>query len=101
MQPWQTTFLGNQALPRTLTPFELRHFFSFTEGEKQAIRSRRRHLNQLGAALHLGFIKMSGRALDAFDMVPRLLLAHLGQELETGTEAHFTASPVSPPPHLV
>ena len=82
MQPWQTTFLGHQALPRTLTPFELRYFFSFTEAEKQAIRSRRRHLNQLGAALHLGYIKMSGRALDAFDMVPRILLAHLGQELE-------------------
>ncbi len=81
MQPWQTAFLGHQALPRTLTPFELRYFFSFSEVEKQAIKSRRRHLNQLGAALHLGFIKMSGRTLDAFDMVPRTLLAHLGQEL--------------------
>jgi hypothetical protein len=61
MQPWQTTFLGHQALPRTLTLFELRHFFSFTEAEKQVLRSRQRRLNQLGAALHLGFIKMSGR----------------------------------------
>ena len=82
MQPWQTTFLGHQALPRSLTPFELRYFFSFSVAEKQAIKSRRRHLNQLGAALHLGFVKMSGRALDAFDMVPRTLLVHLGRELE-------------------
>ncbi len=65
-----------------VNPFELRCFGSFSEAEKQAIQSRRRHLNQLGAALHLGFIKMSGRALAAFDMVPRLFLAHLGQELE-------------------
>jgi len=60
MQPWQLAFLGQHELPRELTSFELRYFFSFSDAEKQAIRSRRRHLNRLGAALHLGFMKMSG-----------------------------------------
>jgi TnpA family transposase len=82
MQPWQLAFLGQHELPRELTAFELRYFFSFNDEERRAIRTRRRALNQLGAALHLGFMKMSGCALDAFEMVPRALLTHLGRELE-------------------
>ena len=82
MQPWQLTFLGRHELPRELTSFELRYFFAFNDAERRAIRTRRRALNQLGAALHLGFMKMSGCALDAFEMVPRTLLTHLGRELE-------------------
>ncbi len=82
MQPWQLAFLGQHELPRELTSFELSYFFSFNDAERQAIRTRRRALNQLGAALHLGFMKMSGCALDAFEMVPRTLLTHLGRELE-------------------
>ncbi len=81
MQPWQLAFLGQHELPRELTSFELGYFFSFNDAEIQAIRARRRALNQLGAALHLGFMKMSGCALDAFEMVPRTLLTHLGREL--------------------
>jgi hypothetical protein len=57
------------------TSFHLRYLFSFNDAERRAIRTRRRPLNQLGAALHLGFMKMSGLALDA-------LLTHLGRELE-------------------
>jgi hypothetical protein len=82
MQPWQLAFLGQHELPCELTAFELRYFFSFNDAERRAIRTRRRPLNQLGAALHLGFMKMSGCALDAFEMVPRSLLTHLGRELE-------------------
>ena len=82
MQPWQLAFLGQHELPRELTAFELRYFFSFNDAERRAIRTRRRALNQLGAALHLGFMKMSGCALDAFEMVPRTLLTHLGRELD-------------------
>ncbi len=68
MQPWQLAFLGRRELPIELTSFELHYFFSFSDDERQAIRTRRRALNQLGAALHLGFMKMSGCALDAFEM---------------------------------
>ena len=82
MQPWQLAFLGQHELPRELTAFELRYFFSFNDAERRALRTRRRPLNRLGAALHLGFMKMSGCALDAFEMVPRSLLTHLGRELE-------------------
>jgi hypothetical protein len=82
MQPWQLAFLGQHELPRELTLFELHYFFSFTDAERQAIGTRRRPLNQLGAALHLGFMKMSGCALNSFDMLPRKLLTHVGRELE-------------------
>ena len=82
MQPWQLAFLGRRELPNELTTFELRYFFSFNDAERRVIRTRRRALNQLGAALHLGFMKMSGCALDAFEMVPRTLLTHLGRQLD-------------------
>jgi len=50
MQPWQLAFLGQHELPRELTAFELGYFFSFNDAERRAIRTRRRPLNQLGAA---------------------------------------------------
>ena len=77
MQPWQLTFLGQHELPRGLTSFEFSYFFSFNDTERRVIRTRRRVLNQLGAALHLGFMKMSGCALDAFEgiLVPPILRA--------------------------
>jgi TnpA family transposase len=81
MQPWQVPFLGQHELPSELTAFELSYFFSFNDAERLAIQTRRRPLNQLGAAVHLGFMKMSGCALDAFEMVPRSLLTHLGDAL--------------------
>ena len=34
-----------------------------------------------GVALHLGFVRMSGRPLDAFRVLPVMLLRHLGKEL--------------------
>ncbi len=36
---------------------------------------------KLGFALHLGFVRMSGRPLDAFRVLPVVLPRHLGKEL--------------------
>ena len=48
MQGWQTTFLGLA-------------FFTFDSAEREAINARGGDAHKLGLALHIGFLRMSGR----------------------------------------
>src|SRR5450755_3887926 len=90
MQGWQTPYLGSQDIPRDLSGFELQAFFSFSRAERQQIEIRRGDLLRLGLALHIGFLRMSGRLLDAVRVVPPTLWRHLGSEL--GIDAPEIAS---------
>jgi hypothetical protein len=54
-----------------LTAFEIEAFFTFTLAERQLIEDRRRPTLKLGLSLQIGFLRMSGRLLDAVPMVPR------------------------------
>jgi TnpA family transposase len=78
MDNWQSTFLGLKRLPRELTAFEIEAFFSFTRAERELIEDRRRTELKLGLALQIGFLRMSGRLLDAVPMIPPALWRHLG-----------------------
>src|SRR5271167_3241670 len=80
MDNWQSTFLGLKQLPRELTAFEIEAFFTFTLAERQIIEDRRRPTLKLGLALQIGFLRMSGRLLDAVPMVPPALWRHLGTQ---------------------
>ena len=90
MQGWQTTYLGMRELPRDISGFELQAFFTFSPAERALIDARRGDAHKLGLALHIGFLRMSGRLLDAFRIVPPALWRHLGKEL--GVEAPELAS---------
>ena len=81
MQGWQTPYLGLRDLPRELTEFELQAFFSFSHAEFELIARRRGDNHKLGLALHIGFVRMSGRPLNSVRAVPPVLLRHLGQML--------------------
>jgi hypothetical protein len=81
MDNWQSTFLGLKQLPRELTAFEVEAFFTFTPAERLIIEERRRPELKLGLALQLGFLRMSGRVLDAVRIVPAVLWRHLGEQL--------------------
>ena len=81
MQGWQTTFLGMRELPRDISDFEMNAFFTFAGADREAINARRGDAHKLGMALHIGFLRMSGRLLGAFRMVPAALWRHLGDEL--------------------
>ncbi|WP_371436359.1 Tn3 family transposase [Polaromonas sp.] len=81
MQGWQTTFLGMRELPRDISDFEMKAFFTFDGAEREAINARRGDAHKLGLALHIGFLRMSGRLLGAFRVVPVALWRHLGNEL--------------------
>ena len=80
MDNWQATFLGLKQLPRELTAFEIEAFFTFTLAERQLIEDRRRPTLKLGLSLQIGFLRMSGRLLDAVPMVPPALWRHLGTQ---------------------
>lgn len=60
MDNWQATFLGLKRLPRELTGFEIKAFFTFTLAERALIEERRRPELKLEMALQIAFLHMSG-----------------------------------------
>jgi hypothetical protein len=85
VQLWQMPFLGLEAFPAELTAFEIRYFFTFTATEREAIFTRRGNRHRLAAAIQIGFIKMAGCPLAAFDTLPMAVLRHLSSELKIAT----------------
>ena len=85
MQGWHPPYLGLRELPREFSPFELQAFFTFSLAERELIERRRGDHHKLGLALHIGFVRMSGRALISVRAVPVALLRHLGQTLDIAT----------------
>ncbi|WP_174624625.1 DUF4158 domain-containing protein, partial [Candidatus Methylobacter favarea] len=81
MKNWQTMFLGLKQIARELSAFEIEAFFTFSEAELITIETRRRPELRLGLALQIGFLRMSGRLLDALRMVSPELWRHLGAQL--------------------
>jgi hypothetical protein len=81
MQSWHTTYLGLKDLPREITGFELQAFFTYSRAELDVINARRSDAHKLGLALHIGFLRLSGRVLNAVRIVPIALWRHLGSEL--------------------
>ena len=41
MQGWHTTFLGIHELPRDISDFEMKAFFTFVDADREAINARR------------------------------------------------------------
>ncbi len=81
MQSWHTTYLGLKELPRDITGFELQAFFTYSRAELDVINTRRSDAHRLGLALHIGFLRLSGRVLNAVRIVPIAVWNHLGTEL--------------------
>jgi hypothetical protein len=71
---------GCRRTAREMCAFELEAFFTFSEVERQLIEQRRTPSLKLGLALQIGFLRMSGRLLDAFRIVPANLWRHLGAQ---------------------
>jgi hypothetical protein len=82
LRSWQQPFLGLKEFPLGLAEFEIHSFFDFDAHELAAIRSRRGVNLRLAAALHLGFIKMTGSTIDALDRVPGQVLQIVAQQLD-------------------
>jgi hypothetical protein len=54
------SYLGWHRFPRELSPFEVRRFFSLSLPDRDVLRRRFRSRARLGAALQLGFVRMTG-----------------------------------------
>ena len=82
MNDWLSTYLGRGALPRDLSGFEIEAFFAYSESERRVIDDERRTPDlKLALALQIGFLRMTGRLLEAVRMVPPALWRHLGEQL--------------------
>jgi len=86
VQGWQTTYLGMRELPA---------FFTFSPAEAALIDARRGDAHKLGLALHIGFVRMSGRPLNSVRSVPAVfrfpLERYAGQILPSQTAAKTSA----------
>jgi Domain of unknown function (DUF4158) len=76
------SYLGSRRFPREMSSFEVRRYFALSGDDRHVLRRRFRSRSRLGAALQLGFVRMTGATLDAFDYVPRAVLEHVGHQLE-------------------
>ena len=81
MERWQHPFLGLTHVPATLTAFEIDRFFTLTAHEHAQVRQTHTPLHRLAIALQVGFLRMTGRVLNNVKLIPRPVLAHLGQQL--------------------
>jgi TnpA family transposase len=80
MNDWQSTCLGRRCLPRELSGFEIEAFFNFSDAERRVIEERRSSALKLALALQIGFLRMTGRLLEAVRIVPPALWRHLGEQ---------------------
>jgi integrase len=80
MAHWQDRFLGIGELPPELSIFEL-EFFQFSPQDIAAIRKEFRPKYRIAVALQLGFMRMTGGRLNAFNVVPRKLLNLVGEQV--------------------
>jgi hypothetical protein len=83
MNDWQPAYLGRGALPRDLSGCEIEAFFTYSESERRVIDDERRSSAlKLALALQIGFLRITGRFLEALRMVPPALWRHLGAQFE-------------------
>jgi hypothetical protein len=81
MPAFALRFVGQEALPPRLSEFDREQFFTLTSADVAAIREQFRSDHRLPAALMLMFMRVAGRPLDGFNMLPRNLLRHTAQVL--------------------
>jgi hypothetical protein len=73
----------DRGLHLTNTPAFERAFFTYSESERHVIEDERRTPTlKLALALQIGFLRMTGRLLEALRMVPPALWRHLGAQFE-------------------
>jgi Domain of unknown function (DUF4158) len=54
------SYLGSRRFPRDMSTFEMRRFFTMPSDDRLVLRRQFRSRSRLGAALQLGFVRMTG-----------------------------------------
>lgn len=73
---------GFEAIPKDLSRAELLRYFTYSEQDHQQIFQCRGEHNQIGFALLLSGVRLTGRFPHDFDMLPRRFLQHVCQQLK-------------------
>ncbi len=81
MQGWRLGFLGIETIPPRPGELKVEQFFRLSPAEVATVKSRRGNDMQLGLGLQIGFLRMSGRALNSTDLIPWRILAFLCAQL--------------------
>jgi hypothetical protein len=68
MRPFQSAYIGRHDFPRGLGEFELRQWFTLSIRDRRSIRKAFRSRHWIGAALHSGFIAMTGTTLRSLEV---------------------------------
>lgn len=82
MRRIHSAYLGQKVFPTDMSEFEIREFFTLSSADKRAIRVDSPTKTRLALALQLGFLRMTGTTLDAYDYLPRPVLEFLGKQLK-------------------
>jgi hypothetical protein len=64
MRGFQSAYIGRHEFPKALAEFELRPWFTFDARVRHEIRKAFRSRYWIGAALQLGFVRMTGATLE-------------------------------------
>lgn len=66
MEHRRLAYLGLRRMPPELSDFELAMFFTFSSRERLLINARRGPFDRIALALHIGFVRLTGATLDAY-----------------------------------
>jgi hypothetical protein len=77
-------------IPRNLSRAELFRYFTFPEPNRNEIAQCRGESNKIGFALLLSGVRLTGRFLQDFELVPRSLLLHICEQLNLKTPLILT-----------
>ena len=78
MQAWRMRLLGIDSVPGWLSDTEIEQFFTLSLDEIATVRARRADNLQLGLALQIGFLRMTGCVMNSTDVIPRRVIEFLG-----------------------
>jgi TnpA family transposase len=84
------TRVGFETIPANLSRTELFRYFTFPEPDRHEITQCRGTSNKIGFALLLGAIRLTGRFLQDFELVPHSLVAHICEQLRLETPLILT-----------
>jgi len=75
-------YLGEKTFPKEITAFEIREFFTLSAEDLRAIRLDSNKKSRLSLALQVGFLRMTGAALDTYEYIPRAVLECVATQLQ-------------------
>ena len=67
-------FIGAETLPSKMSELDVQQFFSLSKDDISAVCERFRDDRRVAAAIQLLFLRASGRPMDRFATVPKVLL---------------------------